>query len=330
MTAGATSAPRAHGEGAAHAALVAVQVFFALFPVFGKLAFQHGVYTPLAVGVARILFGALSLSVLALALHGRRALPPRHEWRRIALLAVLGVAANMTLYLEGLKRSTAGNATLMICLIPVFTFTIAGVLGHERFGARRIGGLALALAGAAVLVAGHAELGVEHVAGNLLIAGNCAGYAAYLVLVRSMARRHPPLAVIAWMFVFSLPWVPLMLWRDHAARGAAEFALREVLWPATASTKALLSLGFILVFPTTLAYLFNVFALSRVRASTTAVYIYGQPFGTALAAWWMLDEHVTPLMALSAALLFPGIWLATRGDPNPQTDHGTTAQPPAC
>lgn len=325
----ATQAPRAHGEGAAHAALVAVQVFFALFPVFGKLAFQNGVYSPLAVGVARILFGALSLFGLALALHGTQALPPRREWGRIALLAVLGVAANMTLYLEGLKRSTAGNATLMICLIPVFTFTIAGVLGHERFGARRIAGLVLALAGAAVLVAGHAELGAEHVLGNLLIAGNCAGYAAYLVLVRSLARRHPPLAVIAWMFLFSLPWVPLMLWRDHAARGASEFVLREVLWPSSATPSALWALGFIVVFPTTLAYLFNVFALSRVRASTTAVYIYAQPFGTALAAWWILDEHVTPLMALSAALLFPGIWLATRSEPNPEPEHGTTAQPPA-
>ena len=329
MTGGATDAPRAQGEGAAHAALVAVQVFFALFPVFGKLAFKDGVYSPLAVGVARVLFGALALFGLALALHGRAALPPRREWGRIALLALLGVAANMTLYLEGLKRSTAGNATLMICLIPVFTFTIAGVLGHERFGARRIGGLVLALSGAAVLVAGHAELGPEHVLGNLLIAGNCAGYAAYLVLVRSLARRHPPLAVIAWMFVFSLPWVPLMLWRDHAARGAAEFTLREVLWPSSAGPSALWSLAFILVFPTVLAYLFNVFALSRVRSSTTAVYIYAQPFGTALAAWWILGEHVTPLMALSAALLFPGIWLATRAEPAPRTEHGTPAQPPA-
>jgi len=314
MQAGATAAPERRGEFAAHAALAAVQVFFALFPVFGKLAFAGGIYTPLAVGTARILFGAFTLGALALALHGAQALPPLRELPRIAVLSILGVAANMTLYLEGLKRSTAGNATLMICLIPVFTFSIAAALGHERFGARRVGGLLLALAGAGVLVAGGADLGGEHTLGNLLIAGNCAGYAAYLVLVRPLAQRHPPLAVIAWMFVASLPWLPLMLWRDHAARGAVEFSLREVLLPQAASAKALLSLAFIVVFPTTLAYLFNVFALSRVRASTTAVYIYAQPLGTAIAAWYLLDERVTPLMGLSAALLFPGIWLVSRGE----------------
>ena len=313
---GAESVRAERGEFAAHAALSAVQLFFALFPVFGKLAFAGGTYTPLAVGGARILFGASTLSALALALHGRKALPPLAEVPRILLLSILGVAANMTLYLEGLKRSTAGNATLLICVIPVFTFTIAVLLGHERFGARRIAGLLLALAGAALLVifGGGAEFGGDHTLGNLLIVLNCLGYAAYLVLVRPLARRYPPLAVIAWMFVASLPWLPLMLWRDHAARGSAEFALRAVFLPEHASAQALWALGFIVVFPTTLAYLFNVFALSRVRASTTAVYIYAQPLGTAVAAWIVLDEHVTPLMGLSAALLFPGIWLVSRAE----------------
>ncbi|MBK7645526.1 MAG: DMT family transporter [Planctomycetes bacterium] len=313
MELAAGGARERRGEVGAHLALSAVQLFFALFPVFGKLAFAGGVYTPLAVGSARILFGALSLGVLALALHGSRALPPRRELPRIFGLAILGVAANMTLYLEGLKRSTAGNATLMICLIPVFTFTIAVLLGHETFGRRRVVGLLLALCGAAVLVfGGQAELGGEHTLGNVLIALNCLGYAAYLVLVRPLAQRHPPLAVISWMFVASLPWLPLMLWRDHVTRGAAEFSLRAVLLPEAASTRALLAIGFIVIFPTTLAYLFNVYALSRVRASTTAVYIYSQPLGTAVAAWLVLDERVTPLMGVSAALLFPGIWLVSR------------------
>jgi len=317
MEAGGSAVRAGRGEFAAHAALSAVQVFFALFPVFGKLAFAGGTYTPLAVGAARILFGAATLSALALALHGRRALPPLSELPRVFVLSILGVAANMTLYLEGLKRSTAGNATLLICVIPVFTFTIAVLLGHERFGARRIAGLLLALTGAAVLVfGGQAQFGGEHALGNLLIVLNCLGYAAYLVLVRPLAQRYPPLAVIAWMFVASLPWLPLMLWRDHTARGSAAFSLRAVFLPEQASAQALWALAFIVVFPTTLAYLFNVFALSRVRASTTAVYIYAQPLGTAVAAWIVLDEHVTPLMGLSAALLFPGIWLVSRAEPH--------------
>src|SRR5690349_10988896 len=96
----APEARAGRGTLTAHVALCAVQLFFALFPVFGKLAFAGGTYTPLAVGAARILFGAASLAALALALHGTAALPPRRELPRIAVLSILGVAANMTLYLE--------------------------------------------------------------------------------------------------------------------------------------------------------------------------------------------------------------------------------------
>ena len=42
------------------------------------------------------------------------------------------------------RNAPSALATLMICLIPVFTFTIAVLAGHERFGARRIAGLLLA------------------------------------------------------------------------------------------------------------------------------------------------------------------------------------------
>src|SRR5258706_520469 len=201
MEAEAIGTRAGRGEFAAHAALSAVQLFFALFPVFGKLAFANGTYTPLAVGAARILFGALSLSALALALHGARAFPPRRELARVFGLAILGVAANMTLYLEGLKRSTAGNATLLICVIPVFTFRLALLRGHGRWGAGRIAGLLLARAGGAVLLwGGQANLGGEHALGTLLIVLTCRGYAASLVVVRPRAQRYPPLAVIAWMF----------------------------------------------------------------------------------------------------------------------------------
>ena len=41
---------------------------------------------------------------------------------------MLGVTANMLLYLEGLARSSAIEATLVMCLIPVFTFGLSDLI----------------------------------------------------------------------------------------------------------------------------------------------------------------------------------------------------------
>src|SRR5215203_3128606 len=148
-TEGVSADARARKGG--HVALAFVQVFFALFPIFGKLAFEPGAFSPLAISVWRMLFGAISLTLVSVLVYGRRAFPAVRDLPWLALCAFLGVTANMVLYLEGLQRSTATNAGLLMCLIPVFTFGIAALVRQERFSTARAIGLSIALFGASIL-----------------------------------------------------------------------------------------------------------------------------------------------------------------------------------
>lgn len=303
-------------EGAAHAALLVAQTCFGLFPVSKHWLFPAGGggFAPFAVGAWRMLFAALSLSLAAWLAHRDRWRIRRADLPRFLACALLGVSVNMTLYLEGLKRSTAVNAGLVMCLIPVFTFAIAALARQESFQPSRAFGIGVALVGASLLFwAERPDLIRAHGFGNLLMALNACAYASYLVVVRPLTRAYPPLVVIAWVFVLSLPFVPLLVLREEwghpaglAAGAAAFFA------PADASWAAWGALLFVLVFPTSVAYLANSFALSRVRASTTAVYIYIQPVITGVAAWLVVGEELTPVMFLSGALVFLGIWLVAR------------------
>ena len=133
-------------------ALAAVQVCFGLFPVFGGLAMDpvHG-FSPFAVTGWRIGIGAVVLLLLAGASHGRRARPERRDRGRLAAFAVLGIVLNQALFLVGLQRSTPMNAGLVICLIPVFAYAIAVVLGRERLHGTRALGVLVALGGAVPL-----------------------------------------------------------------------------------------------------------------------------------------------------------------------------------
>ncbi|MDZ4775019.1 MAG: DMT family transporter [Planctomycetota bacterium] len=280
-----------------HAALVVVQFCFALFPIFGVLAFKPGGFGPLAVAGWRMGVGAAVLLAIAFAVHGRRAVP---NWRDLPLLFVaslLGVTLNMVLYLEGLARSTPTNAALMMGLIPVFTFAIAAFAGQERASSTRVIGVLVALVGASSRFwAERPDLVREHAFGNLLMAANALCYSGYFVISRPILHRLPPLVVIAWVFALSVPFVPL-------------FARGETFVPETATSNHWWALAFILVFPTVVAYVLNIYALSVLSASTTAVYIYMQPLITASASAWILQEELTPAMLISAVLVFAGIWL---------------------
>lgn len=280
-----------------HVALVLVQLFFGLFPVFGQMAFTA--FAPRAVAAWRIGVGALVLFAVAALLERRRVLVRVRDLWRFQVLAFLGVTANQVLFLEGLERSTAVNAGLIMCLIPVFTLVVAGLCGQETFRLARVLGIALALGGTVPLFVGRGGgFAGEHAAGNALMVANCFVYSLYLVASKPLVRRYPPLVVIAWVYVLALWQVPFLV-------GQTELA------PAGAELRAWGSLGFVLLGPTVLGYLLNMVALARVDASTTAFYIYLQPLIAITGGLWILGETVPPGTRLAAALVFGGLALVT-------------------
>jgi drug/metabolite transporter (DMT)-like permease len=275
-------------------ALVLVQLFFGLFPLFIKLATEG--FSPRALAVWRIAVGAAVLGGLALARHGRALVPPRGDLARIALCSMLGIVVNQVTAMEGMTRTSVVAAGLLMTLIPVFTYTVAMLARQERFAGRRALGILTALAGVAALTVLGAGDGENSVLGNLLIACNCLSYACFLILARDLLARHSSAVVIAWVFLFALPTLPLI-------------AIGQPLVPAEASVGAWRALVYTLVFPTILAYLLNTFALARVSASTTAVFIYMQPLVAGASGVIVLGESLHASTLASAALILLGIGL---------------------
>lgn len=264
------------------------------------MAFQPGGLTPFAVGAWRMAAGAGILGVIAALVHRRAAIPARAHAARYVVSACLGVGINQGLFLVGLSRSTPLNATLVVCLIPVFTFTIAAAAGQEVFSVTRLLGVIVALAGTLPLLFadGLHSLG-RHGLGNLVLVAAALCYSGFLIVSKPLARRYPPLVVITWTYVLSLPF-------------AAWYARGQALLPAPGHQAVWWSLAYTIAFPTVLAYVLNMYGLARVPASTTAVFIYAQPLIGAVGSWLVFGETPSTAMLIAAACLFAGIWLVAR------------------
>lgn len=286
---------------AGHMALLAVQFCFGLFPLFTLLATSGG-FAPQQLASWRITTGALVFGVGSWWVYRERFWPDRRDFPKLALAAILGVVANQVLALEGVSRSTSANAGLIMTLIPVFTFSIAAAVGQERLKLRRALGVPIAMLGAAVVVLGRADGGVgfggPYLTGNLLMASNCLCYASYLILVRPILARMPSMVLLAWVYLLS---VPVMPWIGGL----------PPTWPDSPTNDALWGFAGILVVTTLVAYGLNTFALARVPASVTAIYIYMQPLIAAGAGVWVLDEELGSELLPAALLLFLGIGLVT-------------------
>ena len=284
-----------------HLALLFVQLCFGGFHVAAKstVALMH----PLALACLRVAL-ATPLLLGNAVWFDRRLLPPRRYMPHLALIGLLGVTINQLLYLVGVRMTTATNAAILIPSIPAFAVLVALVLRVESVSRARLLGVGLSMAGALLLlrpqqltVAGQGDTAL----GNLLVLLNCLSYSGFLVLQRPLHRYLPWRMVIAWAFVFG----SLAVWAV-GYRHVLELDLLAV------PLEAWLGLIYIVVFPTTMAYALNTWAVRRSSPVLVAAYTTLQPLVASALAWVLLGESIGWVELSSFSLLVAGLWQVSR------------------
>jgi drug/metabolite transporter (DMT)-like permease len=284
---------------APHLALIAVQILFGTWPIFGKLALAW-------MSSPTLVFFRVIGAALAFVLIQRSLTPllkmPRRDLLWLILCSVIGVVGNQFLFVKGLSMTTAINATLLSSAIPVFTLFVSIVFGYDRLSPKRIIGIAVAITGVFLLVnPARSDFSTRTTAGNLLIVTNSFLYAVYIVISKDLFERYGALNVITWIFVVgALLCIPAGL---YTLPGEQLRLVPLSVW---------LAIGFIILFPTVGAYYLNAWALTKVTPSVVAVYIYLQPLIAFGLAPIVLGETPTGHTIGSALLIFTGVAIVTR------------------
>ena len=279
-----------------HGALTLVAILFSLNYIISKLA-MHA-FAPLVFAYLRVVGSALILNLLVR--ERSPALVSRQDSWRLVAYSVLGVVVNQSLFLGGLALTSAYVAAILITTIPAFALAAAIILGREGATNAKIGGVALAAAGALLIVAGEGYEGArKSLVGDLLIVANSFCYALYLVLSKPMMARLTARRVIARMFAIgTVLMLPISLW-----------PLLHQDW-SVIPARAWVGLVLVILGPTVAAYLLNAWALANAESSLVATYTYLQPVMTIFLAASFLGETIRPVALVATAMIFVGIYLA--------------------
>src|SRR4029077_10772380 len=167
-----------------HAALTTVAILFSLNYIISKLSMQA--FAPLVFAYLRVVGAAFILDLLV---RDPQPIACADSWRLIGF-SILGVVLNQSLFLAGLSLTSAHVAAILITMIPVFALVAALILGYERATALKISGIALAAAGALLVVAREGFEGADKsFLGDLMITANSLCYALCVVLSKPMMAR---------------------------------------------------------------------------------------------------------------------------------------------
>ncbi len=194
--------------------------------LFGNVALAFGPWLVRLADVGAVATGVwrltLALPFLWLAARATRQQP---HWPRWALIVTLVIAAifyalDLAAWNAGIRMTKLGNATLF-GNSGSFVFAIYGLVLAGRFpSTRQSGALALAVAGAVLLMSSSYELSPKNLGGDLLtlVAGFL--YGGYLIFVDRGRTHLQALPLLLLVTVFA---IPILM--------AISLGFNEQLWP---------------------------------------------------------------------------------------------------
>lgn len=218
----------------------------------------------------------------------------RAEWPRFAIVVAAGAVAGPLLLYEGLARSGAVVASLLLNLEMAFTAALAFVLLRERLrGWREFAGLALIGGGAVLVSLASTPGGTTALLGAALVAGAALAWGIDNVASTPLAQRHDPRALIAWKTLVGGAVVLVISFGVAGVPRAPAFALA-------------LALGAGIVGVAISSVLFYA-ALARIGATRTVVLFSASSLVGALAGHFVLGEpfgilHVAALCVILAGM----------------------------
>ena len=295
--------PRAPPDFRHDAAMLFVCLIWGANFTITKLAFAE--LPPLAFTALRFAAASVLLFAVVRVVEGPIAVPRGALLWRLAGLGIFGNTLYQLGFVLGLARSTATNTSLIISASPAVVAILGTALGIERTTARIRWGIALGLAGVAVVVLARSGAALRAGPGDLFNVGALLCWSIYTVGLRRVDGLSP-LQVTAWTTLLGTPGLVLA--------GIPE--LSRVRWSAV-DVRGWGGLAYAVVLSLIVGYLLWNRSVRAVGGTRTAIYMCVVPLVALLTAWAALGEQPSILHPIGGALIVAGV-LLTRLRPAPR------------
>lgn len=215
----------------------------------------------------------------------------------ILILSLIAVF-HLWIQVTGLKFTTASNTGWIIGVTPVFMAILGFLFLKEKLNLIKILGILISFAGLLLLISGGNLSSINFISdkGDFLILASAFTWSVYSIVNKKIMLTYPPLMTIFYLFVMmSIIVFP--------------FAINAMLLEEikTLSAEVWISIIFLGLFCSGIAYVLWSQALKEMESSRVGVFLYFEPFVTVIAAWILLNESLTILMFAGGVTITIGV-----------------------
>lgn len=219
---------------------------------------------------------------------------------KLLVISGLFFAGDLGVWHISLKLTSVANSTLLVNMAPIFVTLGAWLLFRQRVTTVFLIGMAVALAGASLLVQASFSLSAAKLAGDGLALLAAVSYAGYILSVKELRNASSTATIMALSGIFTcIALLPVTLamedkWMPASAHG----------WLTVLGLALICQLG---------GQSLITYAMAHLPAAFSSVSLLVQPVAAALLAWWLLHEPVGTIQAAGGVAVLAGIYIARRG-----------------
>lgn len=227
------------------------------------------------------------------------------DWLSIILGGTLGLFSFIFLFVTSLRFGSAIDIAIIMTLPPMFVILINVIFRHARPKPLEYVGVVVSFIGAAIVIltgSGSSGGGSDYLLGDLLAIFSTICYAFYLIILEKPTPHYKPINLLRWVFLFAaLPAICLLPGMQNEP---IVHTFKFAPW---------FEIGFILFFPTFIAYFLVQPAIKFIGAELVSLYQYTLPVFAALTAMMMGLEDIAISQILAMAVIVAGMIMTNVG-----------------
>lgn len=283
--------------------LFIVAIIWGINPPIMKL----GLYDlpPMPYNTVRMIIATLTAWIF-LWLSGTRRSFDKVDRKKLYMVSILGFFVFQLFFTVGVYRTTAGNASFTLSLLPVSVLIINKLFHIEKITKPALIGVVLSISGILLIVLGSGKeisLSGDHMIGTVFLLIAEAGYGYYTVFSKDLLSKYSTYQVSAYLItvttvlfiLVSIPsltevnWlnIPLMAWLSTLYSGIFALCIGNFLW---------------------------IWGTGKIGSTKAAMYNNLSPVFAVIAAYFLLGETFGLLQMIGAAGIFGGIYVTRNRD----------------
>ena len=269
----------------------------------------------LVIAALRLTFATLLLAPLALTRHREEIKGLTSREITLGIFSGLFLTVHFATWISSLEYTSVASSAVFVATGPLWVALLSPALLNERLTRAAIVGLTLALLGGAVVGLSDAcviqngiqcpELGQvlqgRAMWGNFLALAGAWAVTGYLIIGRKLRAK---ISLIPYIFVvYGISAIGLIIVMFVAGQSPLGYPIKTYGW-----------IFLLALIPQIIGHSTFNWALGYLPAAFVAVTTLGEPVGSAILAFFILQETPSMIMILGGVLILFGIYLASRNN----------------